>query len=224
MRFIFFLLITIFTFATAKAQNPIIKKSADTTKDQIDTLKQPVYVNKGKIAAHRAVTRSLIFPGLGQIYNYGLVVDDVQSGAVKGKKVGQKLYIISKIGAIYIGGTLLVMSYADNRTQYKRFLAELQNRQENGGAIDPNSSLAQYTNTDALTIAKNIYKRNSQVVLISMVGLYGLNVLDAYITARLKYFNVDDTLVFKISPSVINSNTMYGYNIGSPALKITFKL
>jgi hypothetical protein len=116
------------------------------------------------------------------------------------------------------------MSYADNRTQYKRFLAELQNRQENAGAIDPNSSLAQYTNTDALTIAKNIYKRNSQVVLISMVGLYGLNVLDAYITARLKYFNVDDTLVFKISPSVINPNTMYGYNIGTPALKITLKL
>ncbi|RZK57776.1 MAG: hypothetical protein EOO91_09475, partial [Pedobacter sp.] len=100
------LIISLLTFATVKAQNPVIKKPADTTKDRIDTLKAPEYVNLGKVAGKKAVRRSLIFPGLGQIYNYGLVVDDVKSGAVQGKRIGQKIYLIGKMGAIYAGGTL----------------------------------------------------------------------------------------------------------------------
>jgi hypothetical protein len=223
MRFLLLLITSLLTFATVRAQNPVIKKPADTTKDRVDTLKSPEYVNLGKIAGKKAVRRSLIFPGLGQMYNYGLVVDDVKSGAVQGKKTLQKIYLLGKMGAIYVGGTLLVMSYIDNRHEYKRFLTELQYRQLNKNEPDPNGNLSQYTNTEALTIAKNIYKRNSQVVLISLVGLYGLNVLDAYVTARLKYFNVDDTLSFKISPSTINNNTMYGY-AAAPALKLTIKL
>jgi len=223
MRFLLLLVTSLLTFATVKAQNPVIKKPADTTKDRVDTLKSPEYVNQGKIAGKKAVRRSLIFPGLGQMYNYGLVVNDVKSGATQGKRTFQKIYLLGKIGAIYAGGTILTLSYIDNRKEYKRFLTELQYRQLNNNEPDPEGNLTQYTNTEALTIAKNIYKRNSQVVLISLVGLYGLNVLDAYVTARLKYFNVDDTLTFKISPSTINNTTMYGYS-PAPALKLTIKL
>lgn len=222
MRSIFFLIIVLLTFVTAKAQDPVIKKPIDTAKDFIDS---GVYVNQGKIAAHKAAMKSLIFPGLGQIYNYGLVVDDVKSGRVKGKRVAQKIYIIGKTAAIYAVGTVLVMSYIENRQNYKLFLTELQDRQLSGGVINPNSPLAKYTNTSALTVAKNIYKRNSQVVLISLGAVYGLNVLDAYVTTRLKYFNIDQTLSMKIAPSIINSNTMYGYAIpAAPALKLTLKL
>ncbi|TKC07955.1 hypothetical protein FA048_12375 [Pedobacter polaris] len=224
MRSIFLLIVTLLTFATAKAQNPVTKKPADTTKEKL-FVDSGTYVNQGKIAAHKAAMKSLIFPGLGQMYNYGLVVDDVKNGRVKGKRIAQKLYIIGKTAAIYAGGTILVMSYIDNREQYKRFLTELQYRQANGDKPDPNGNLAQYTNTPALTVAKNIYKRNSQVVLISLVGIYGLNVLDAYVTTRLKYFNIDETLSIRIAPSLINSNTMYGYSApAAPALKLTLKL
>jgi len=115
------------------------------------------------------------------------------------------------------------MSYIDNNNNYNRFLRELQYRQLNGKP-DPDNGLTQYPDANALTVAKNIYKRNREVVLISLVGLYGLNVLDAYVTARLKFFNVDDTLSFKLSPSIINSNTMYGFSNVAPALKLTLKL
>lgn len=221
MRTVVFCLLLVVSFAKVKAQNP----TTNNEPQKLDTLQtKSAYVNKGKIAGKKAFQRSLMFPGLGQMYNYGLVVDDVQRGEVKGKKVAQKLYIIGKIGAIYAGGTLLVISYGDNRQQYNRFLNELQYRQQNGGKPDPNGDLAQYTNTQALTTAKNIYKRNSQIVLISLVGLYGLNALDAYITARLKYFNVTDNLSFKLSPSLMNTTTMYGANMPMPALKLTLKL
>lgn len=210
-------------FTQVKAQQPVGVKKPDTATSKLDTLSAPPYINEGKIAARKAFHRSLIFPGLGQMYNYGLVVKDIQSGAVKGKKVAQKLYIIGKIGAIYAGGTMLVLSYGENRHQYKRFLGELQYRAEHNGLPDPDGDLSQYTNTEALTVAKNIFKRNSQVVLISLVGLYGLNALDAYVTARLKFFNIDRSLGMKVAPSFINSNSMYGFNT-VPSLKLTFRL
>lgn len=223
MRFFGFLVLVLITFTSVRAQDTL-KKSNQLVTEKIDTIKPSGYVNQGKIAAHKAIVRSLIFPGLGQVYNYGLVVKDVRSGATEGKRVGQKIYIIGKIAAIYAGGTLLVKSYMDNREKYKLFLSELQYRKLNNNKPSPDNGLEQYTNTSALVVAKDIYKRNSQVVLISLAGLYGLNVLDAYVTARLKYFSVDENLSLKISPSLINTNAMYGFSAPVPAIKFTFRL
>jgi len=225
MQRILLLVVLLFTFAMAKAQDPVVKKPKDTVKGKLDTLSgEPKYINQGKIAGRKAFRRSLIFPGLGQIYNYGLVVDDVKSGRVEGSKFWQKTYILAKLGAIYGGGTALVISYMDNNDMYRRFLSELQYRQLHKNQPMPGNGLEQYPNTEALTVAKNIYKRNREVVLISLVGLYGLSAVDAYVTARLKYFNVDETLSFKITPSVINSGSMYGFNSPAPALKLIIKL
>jgi hypothetical protein len=212
-------------FAIAKAQNPATPVRQDTTA-KLDTIAPAKYVNQGRIAGKKAVYRSLIFPGLGQMYNYGLVVDDVKAGRTQGKRIGQKLYIIGKIGAIYAGGTLLVMSYIDNNNNYRRFLRELQYRQLNNGKPDPDNGLTQYPDVNALTVAKNIYKRNREIVIISLVGLYGLNVLDAFVTARLKYFSVDENLSFKISPTTVTTNNgaMYGFNNVAPGLKLTLRL
>lgn len=223
MRAFLLSVVICFAFAYVNAQNPVSPVKQDTTA-KLDTIAPPKYVNQGKIAGKKAVYRSLIFPGLGQLYNYGLVVDDVKNGRTQGKRVGQKIYLIGKIGAIYAGGTMLVMSYIDNNNNYKRFLRELQYRQAHNGTPDPNNGLTQYPDVNALTVAKNIYRRNREVVIISLVGLYGLNVLDAYVTARLKYFNVDETLSIKLSPSIINTNTMYGYSNIAPALKLTLRL
>lgn len=223
MRAFLLSVVLCFVFTLVNAQNPATPIKQDTT-TKLDTIAPAGYINKGRIAGKKAVYRSLIFPGLGQMYNYGLVVDDVKNGRTGGKRIGQKIYIIGKIGAIYAGGTILVMSYIDNNNNYKRFLKELQYRKLNGNISMPDNGLERYETIESLTTGKNIYKRNREVVLISIVGLYGLNVLDAYVTARLKYFNVDDTLSFKISPSIINSNTMYGFSNVAPALKLTLKL
>lgn len=225
MRRILLLVVLLFTFAMAKAQDLVTKKPKDTVKGKLDTLdNEPKYINQGKIAGKKAFHRSLMFPGLGQIYNYGLVVDDVKSGRVEGTKFWQKTYIIAKLGAIYGGGTALVISYMDNNKLYQRFLKELQYRQlHNNKPLDGNG-LERYTDIAGLTTAKNIYKRNREIVLISLVGLYGLSAVDAYVTARLKYFNVEESLAFKLTPSVINSGGLYGFNSPAPAIKLIIKL
>lgn len=224
MRIIFLSLISIvFTFTNVKAQNIKPKQSLNKDLSKSAVTNDTSYVNKGKITGKKAIRRSLIFPGLGQIYNYGLVVDDVKSGYYGDKRVLQKIYIVGKVGLIYGGGYLLVSSYIDNNNKYHQFLTELQYRRANKGEPDPNGGLSEYTNTDNLIVAKNIYKNNREVVLLSIAGLYLLNVVDAYVTARLKYHNVENDLTYKITPTIINTNQMYGFQ---PALglKLTLKL
>lgn len=220
MRFTILFLLVLFAFSTVKAQDTVKGKLTETSKEKADT----GYVNKGKIAAAIAARRSLFLPGLGQVYNYGLVVDDIKTGRLKTKGFGKKLAIVGKIGGIYVAGTMLTLSYIENNKNYHLFLKELQYRQLHGGEPDPNGSLAGYRDNQSLYTAKSIYKNNREVVLIFLGVTYGINVIDAYVTARLNYLNVDKSLAFKIHPTVINSNTMYGYNSFTPALKLTLKL
>lgn len=224
MRLLYIFLFAFFTFTAVKAQEPVKEKSVQVDKGKTDTIAPTGYVNKGRLAGKIAIRRSLIIPGWGQAYNYKLVVDDVKTGRISSKGVGKKLAIIGKIAGIYVAGTMLTLSYIDNNKKYNLFLTELQYRALHNDQPDPNGSLADYKDTNALYTGKAIYKNNREVVLISLAATYGINVLDAYVTARLKYLNVEEKLGFNISPTVINSNTMYGYNSLTPALKLTLKL
>ncbi|CAM4401492.1 hypothetical protein SAMN06265348_11656 [Pedobacter westerhofensis] len=173
------------------------------TPQRADTAK---YVNLGKIAARKAAIRSAMIPGWGQIGN------------------GLTVYRGIKVSAIYVGGTLLAMSYIQNNNNYHKFLKEIQYREANGGQSQPGSSLAQYQNTDGLITAKDVYRRNREVVMFSFVALYAVNIIEAYVDARLKYFDVGDNMAIHITPTMINSNVKYGFNSFAPALKIGFRL
>jgi len=168
-----------------------------------DTVK---YINYGKIAAKKALFRSLLIPGWGQVSN------------------GLNVYRALKVAAIYGGGAALFISYKSNNKNYHYYLAEVQHREENNGLSLPGSLLTGFSETQ-LIAAKEVYRRNREVVMFSLIGVYAVNVLDAFIDARLKYFEVDNNLAMKISPSVISSNSMLGYNSSyAPALKVAFRL
>jgi hypothetical protein len=201
------LLLSVFLCCTAmvvRGQEDFTVKgdSLKRTPAKADTAK---YVNLGKVAARKAAIRSAMVPGWGQIGN------------------GLTVYRGLKVSAIYVGGTLLAMSYMQNNRDYKRFLKEIQYRQANNNQPQPGGGLEQYENTDGLITAKDIYRRNREVVLFSFVALYAVNIIEAYVDARLKYFDVGDDMAIKISPSMINSNEKYGFNSFAPALKIGFR-
>ncbi|MCY1509676.1 hypothetical protein D9M68_440290 [compost metagenome] len=222
LRYLIVFLIISYSGLRLQAQNPVMAKPlAGEEKSQIDTLKP---VNRGKEAGKIAVRRSLFMPGLGQAYNYGLIVDDIRSGRTQGKAFGRKMAIIGKIAALYAGETMLVLSYIDNNKKYHLFLEELQYRRLHNDQPNPDGSLANYHDTQSLYTGKAVYKNNREVVLLSMILVYGLNVADAYVTARLNFLDVDDNLGLKISPSVINSPATYGYHQFTPALKLTINL
>lgn len=209
-----FLLLGLFFFSavTATAQEEVSGKKdslttplkpIDTVKRQrVDTLK-PKYVNLGKIAGRKAVLSSLMLPGLGQIRN------------------GVTVYRLVKVAGIYTGATLLTLSYIDNTKNYKLFLDEIIFRSDpkNEGKV----SGFPYPQLDnaGLINSKDLFRRNKEIIIFSFVGLYLGSAIEAYIDARLKYFNVDDVAV-KISPTMIPTNMMYGFNPVTPGVKFSF--
>ncbi|RNL51113.1 DUF5683 domain-containing protein [Pedobacter jejuensis] len=199
---------------------PIRVVRIDSPKKTIDTTKAK-YVNPGKVAARKAVLKSLIIPGWGQLYNNQLLNEKLNA---KGEKTGhfwQKTYTLSKVGIIYAGFTLLTLSYIDNDKGYKTFLKEAQFRALNKGQTE-NKSLDRYDDTNVLNNLA-IFKRNRQIVIFSYFAVYAVNVVDAYVAARLNYFNIDDSLSMKITPSLMsNPNSMYGFN-ATPALKVSLR-
>jgi hypothetical protein len=196
------------TSAVAFGQEPITvqKDSSGKASAKVDTL-EAKYVNIGKIEARRSMIRSAMIPGWGQISN------------------GITVYRIAKVAAIYTGGTLLAMSFIQNNRDYKETLRELQYRQVNNDRPNPSpDNIYIEASTPQLTQAKEIFRRNKEVVIFSFVALYGVNVIEAYIDARLKYFDINNELAMKISPGAISSGSMYGYSSFTPAIKLSFKL
>ena len=192
---------------TTSAQVTPGKKAAAGKKDSTvlqtsrgDSIKP--YVNMGKIAGRRAALRSAMLPGLGQIRN------------------GFTFYRGLKVAGIYTGATLLTISYIDNSKKYTIFLDELEYRAKNNNQSPPGSPYAS-SPTDRLTQAKDIYRRNKQVIIFSYVGLYLLNIVEAYIDARLANFDVGDVSRIKVTPDLINTNTLYGFNPVTPGIKLS---
>ena len=204
------LLSVLFCFAActiAKGQTDITVKrdTAGKTTAKVDTLKY-TYVNVGKIEARKSAFRSMLVPGWGQISN------------------GVTVYRLAKVAAIYTGATLLTLSFIENNRNYKIFLEELKYRQETGR---PKPGIYETITTSGLTLAKDTYRRNREVIIFSFIALYGVNIVEAYIDARLKYFDVGEDLAFKISPGTVPVMGMYGYagnGYPAPALKISLRL
>lgn len=191
----------------AKSQEVLVNKKDSTTLQpvakKVDTLK-PKYINPGKIAGRRAMLRSAMLPGLGQIRN------------------GFTFYRGLKVAGIYTGATLLTLSFIDNNKNYHEVLDELNFRLANPG--QRRNQRYRLVEETGMVSAKDLFKRNKQIIIFSFAGLYLLNVVEAYIDARLKYFDVGDVAV-KFSPTVINmnTNTMYGLNTPAPGLKVTLR-
>ncbi len=205
-RLLILLLLIFSTALTAIAQEqdtvakPVVINAGKQVKVAVDTGKTK-YVNPGKIAGRKAVISSLIIPGMGQIRN------------------GVTVYRLAKVAGIYVGGTLLTISLIDNSKMYKVFLKEVQFRTAHPDSTQ--NPLYRGYPTSGLILAKDNARRNKEVVIFSLVGLYLLNAVEAYIDARLKYFDVGDVASLKVSPVLINTNNMYGFNPGFPGVKLS---
>lgn len=187
-----------------------------------DTLQKPPLSPVAK-AARKAALASAIVPGLGQAYNIYNIKYDKLRPEFKGRNFTlKKLFIGAKIAGIYTAEGLLVYSYINNRNDYRDFVKELQFRANNTTGAVSTSKYASIE-TSVLSAAKDNAARNREVSIFGAIATHALNIIDAYIDARLRFFNVDDDLSFQISPTIIPQHQGWALNY-YPALKFTLKL
>jgi hypothetical protein len=63
----------------------------------------------------------------------------------------------------------------------------------------------------ALSKQQDYYRRNRDLLFISIVGFYGLNIIDASVDAHLFDFDISDDLTLKWEPSMMNFDNNFVY-------------
>ncbi len=165
----------------------------DTTKTIVIDENSPYGLN-GKIPFNpdpkRAVWLSALFPGLGQIYN----------------RRYWKLPII-------VGG-FMGLGYATswNNGQYQDYSQAYRDLLDN----DPDTksymdffpptttedSLDKTWLTNVMKTRKDYYRRNRDLCIICVVGLYLLCMVDAYVDASLAHFDISDNVALDMGPTL----------------------
>jgi hypothetical protein len=205
MRFILGFLFILMTFTCLAQQTDTIAIGDKLGLTPKEDKKSSLFSDTSRLqSARHAVYRSAIIPGWGQARN-------------------RKWW---KVPLVYGGFVGLGFVYEFNQRFYKELLAESQYRKERQPG-DPVSKFPQYaavTNDQQVYSAKDFYRRNRDLTIIGFVAFYGINIIDAYIDARLATFNVDDNLGLKLRPSIQVPVYAGAYQSPIPVLKLTIKL
>lgn len=206
------LLLLFFCAVISQAQKKPFIKQKDTVNRAGDTTsvlkpfqpksnqhKEKVYHPDSTHSPHKAVIKSLTFPGSGQIYNHQYW----------------------KLPIVYGGFAGLGYSYYVAQTNYKAFLkqaVELQEGRRGDTEKYPNVSL------QTIIVYKDFYHRNRDLTIIGVVAFWGIQTVDAYIAAKFQHsYTMDNDLGFKISPTIINAPT-FAYGGFVPGLKFSLKM
>ena len=209
---------------SAMAQNPVFnpkptpKDSINQSSDSLTKKRFAPRVKKGddKIyhpdslhSPHKAVMRSLMIPGWGQLYNHQWW----------------------KVPIIYAGLGLLADAIAFNQRYYAPNLV-VAKYYEHGIPLTPGqpqyalyATYIQY-NVPAQTVYDLVdsYRRDRDLCILGFLGAWGIQMVDAYIDAKFQHsYTMDTDFSFKIEPALINQQPIYALYSGSymPGIKLT---
>lgn len=143
----------------------------------------------------KAMILSAVLPGTGQVYN-------------------EKPW---KVPIIYAGFAANIYFIEYNNRRYQLFLDALAIYDRNPTSTDrPFPSL----NRDGLVRNIDYWRRNRDLNYFLFVGIYALNIVDAFVDAHLSAFDVSDDLSFKLEPSF--EMLAAGGSVTGISLKIKF--
>ena len=139
----------------------------------------------------RAVWMSALFPGLGQVYNRRYWKLPIVVGAYLG--LG---YATSWNNSMLDDYSRAYRDIMDNDPTTKSYMDFFP-------PTVTEDSLDKTWLTSLLQSRKNFYRRNRDLCIISMVGVYLLAMVDAYVDASLSHFDVSPDLSMDIAPAII---------------------
>ncbi len=150
--------------------------------------------NKEINFAKKATNLACIIPGSGHVYNNKNKPENVYS------RVWWKLPII--YGGLGASGYLTYF----NINEYNLIRNERLSRQNN-----PSSYLIQYSDSQ-LKYLQEDYRRLRDISIISFIGIYMLQIIDANVEAHLFQFDTDDKLSFDFKPNFTGIYNDITYN------------
>jgi hypothetical protein len=177
--------------------------SIDTSnKKKIDKMKKPI-VMKGSQKFDsiqtkaftpdpvRATWLAMIIPGGGQIYNRKYWKLPIVYGGLAG--CAYALSWNNKMYKDYSQAYRDIMDDNPNTNSYKQLLP----------------AKSSYSTSQLSTILKNrkdLYRRYRDMSIFSIIGVYVLSIIDAYVDAELSNFDISPNLSMRVEPVIMNNN------------------
>jgi hypothetical protein len=149
----------------------------------------------------KALFRSALIPGWGQFYNKGVWW--------------------LKVPAIYGGLIAFGIAIHDNQKMYKGFLQEAQYRQVFHERLDPRYKIYE---DEGIIQAKNLFRRNRDLSILGVAGVYAVNIIEAYVDAKFFRFDIGDDLSLNISPLIRQSANYFTASHVFPGIKLSLSL
>lgn len=142
----------------------------------------------------RAVWMSALFPGLGQLYNRRYWKLPIVVGAFMG--LGYATSWNNTMLKDYTTAYSDIMDNDPSTKSYMDFFAPTVKEED----------LDKTWLTNLLRTRKNYYRRNRDLCIICMVGVYLLSMVDAYVDASLSHFDISPDLSVDVSATLLNND------------------
>lgn len=150
----------------------------------------------------RAVWMSALFPGLGQIYN---------------RRYWKLPILVAGFMGLGYGMSWNNTQYQDYFNGYKDLMSGDPDKKSYMNFFPPNtdeSSLDKNWLKSVLQSRKNFYRRNRDLCIICMVGVYLIAIIDSYVDAQLAHFDISPDLTMDISPGFYTEPVTRKYSLG----------
>lgn len=199
----------LFTIAVILCAEPILAQKPvmspiDVKADSVEKVAEPKAEKDSVIAPQfpdpkMVMRRSLIIPGWGQVTN---------------KQAWKVPFVYGLIGGLSYYSFHLTGQYHDYRAAYYNLASG-----NTDFKFGPTPAYLANTNVSSLQDQRDFLRNRRDFIYITIGLAYLLNVVDAYVFAHLRPFDVSDDL--SLSPA-IKSNTFYAGGIGEvPALTLS---
>ncbi len=147
---------------------------------------------------NRAVWLSALCPGLGQLCNRRYWKLPIGVGAFLG--LGYATNWNNTMLSDYTTAYSDIMDNDPTTKSYMDFFAPTVNE----------ADLDKAWPTNILRNRKNYYRRNRDLCIICMVGVYLLAMVDAYVDAQLAHFDISTDLSMDVAPTLMNNDIRSG--------------
>lgn len=142
----------------------------------------------------RAVWMSALFPGLGQLYNRRYWKLPIVIGGFMG--LGYAMSWNSTMLRDYTTAYSDIMDNDPTTKSYMDFFAPTVKEE----------SLDKSWLTNLLRTRKNYFRRNRDLCVICMIGVYLIAMVDAYVDAQLAHFDISPSLSMDVVPTLMNND------------------